>query len=188
MHCTSFIHQCLYNFLFRPGLFSSFVIFFTQTVGLLGWVISPSQGRYLHTGWHKHRINVHTDIHALSWIRTHDPSVQASEECLRPRGHSDWLVQYIWTGFLSNIRTNSKLKVFKSELKNGRTNICMYRCKQIHGNGSERPYWQRNWTLGPHDDKFQGLLNVDRFVVPYSIVHPFTNHLTLETDETKLIW
>jgi hypothetical protein len=32
---------------------------------------------------------MHTDIHALSGIRTHDPSVQASEDisCLRPRGH-----------------------------------------------------------------------------------------------------
>jgi hypothetical protein len=32
---------------------------------------------------------MHTDIHALSAIRTHDPSVRASEDgsCLRPRGH-----------------------------------------------------------------------------------------------------
>jgi hypothetical protein len=44
--------------------------FFTQTVGLFGRGISPSQGRYLQTGQHKHRINAHTDIHALSGIRT----------------------------------------------------------------------------------------------------------------------
>jgi hypothetical protein len=33
--------------------------------------------------------NKRTDIHALSGIRTHDPSVPASEDssCLRPRGH-----------------------------------------------------------------------------------------------------
>jgi hypothetical protein len=37
---------------------------FSQTVGLLGRVINPSQGRYLHTE-HKHRINAHTDIHAF---------------------------------------------------------------------------------------------------------------------------
>jgi hypothetical protein len=30
-----------------------------QSVGFLGRGISPSQGRYLHTGQHKHRINVH---------------------------------------------------------------------------------------------------------------------------------
>jgi hypothetical protein len=64
---------------------------FTQTVGLLGGVISPSQDLYVHTGRHKHRINAHTDIHALSGIRNHDLSVRTSEDssCLRPRGHCD---------------------------------------------------------------------------------------------------
>jgi hypothetical protein len=34
----------------------------------------------------------HTDIHPLSGIRTHNPSVRASEDssCLRPYGHRDW--------------------------------------------------------------------------------------------------
>jgi hypothetical protein len=52
-------------------------------------VISPSQGRYLHTEQHKLRINAHRDCHALIGIRTHDPSIRASEDssCLRPRGH-----------------------------------------------------------------------------------------------------
>jgi hypothetical protein len=38
-----------------------------------------------------HRINAHTDIHVLSGIRTHDPSIQASKDssCLRPCGHCD---------------------------------------------------------------------------------------------------
>jgi hypothetical protein len=64
---------------------------FIQTVGLLGRVIRLSQGRYLHQEQHKHRINAHTDIKALSGIRTHDPSARASEDnsCLRPRGHCD---------------------------------------------------------------------------------------------------
>jgi hypothetical protein len=33
----------------------------------------------------------HTDIHALSWIRTHDPKFRANEgnSCLRPRAHCD---------------------------------------------------------------------------------------------------
>jgi hypothetical protein len=36
-----------------------------------------------------HSINAHTDIHASSGIRTHDPSVRPSEDssCLRPRGY-----------------------------------------------------------------------------------------------------
>jgi hypothetical protein len=58
---------------------------FSQTVGLLGRVISPSQGRYLKTGQHTHI----PKTHALSSIQTHDPSVRASEDssCLRPRGY-----------------------------------------------------------------------------------------------------
>jgi hypothetical protein len=65
---------------------------YTQLVGLLGWGISPSQGLYLHIEQHKHRINAHnTDIHALSGIQTHNPSVQMSEDssCLRLRDHCD---------------------------------------------------------------------------------------------------
>jgi hypothetical protein len=65
---------------------------FSQTVGLLGRVISPLQGHYLNTGQHKHNKRIHTpNIHALSGIRTHDPNVRGSEDssCLRPRGHCD---------------------------------------------------------------------------------------------------
>jgi hypothetical protein len=76
----SFIHQWLYSPLLIPGLFFSFVNIFTLTVGLLGRVIGASQGRYLHTRQHKHRINAHASIHALSGIRTHDPRVRASED------------------------------------------------------------------------------------------------------------
>jgi hypothetical protein len=86
-----FIHQWLYSPLLGPGFFFSFVMFFTQSVGLLGRVISPSQGRYLHTGQHKHRIHVHTDIHALNGILTHDPSIRAGEDssCLSLPGYRD---------------------------------------------------------------------------------------------------
>jgi hypothetical protein len=53
--------------------------------------ISPSQSRYLHTEQHKHRINAHIYIHALSGFRTDDSNVRASEDssCLRPRGHCE---------------------------------------------------------------------------------------------------
>jgi hypothetical protein len=48
----SFIHSsmALQPFLLGPGLFFGFVISYIQTVGLLGRGISPSQGRYIHTG------------------------------------------------------------------------------------------------------------------------------------------
>jgi hypothetical protein len=47
------------------GSFFSFSIY-TQSVGLLGQGISLSQGRYLHTGQHKHRIKAHTQPR-LEW-------------------------------------------------------------------------------------------------------------------------
>jgi hypothetical protein len=69
-----------------PVLFFSFVIFFTQTVRLLGRWISPLKGRYL-----TQNKRTHADINALSGVRTHDPSVRASEDSsyLRPRGRHD---------------------------------------------------------------------------------------------------
>jgi hypothetical protein len=69
-----------------PGLLFGFVIFLTQPVELLGGVVRHSQGRCLHTGQHKHRINAHRHP-CFQWIRTHDPRVWASEDswCLRLR-------------------------------------------------------------------------------------------------------
>jgi hypothetical protein len=61
-----------------------------KTVSRTPWTgISPSQGRYLTQTQKQCGV-----IHALSEIRTHDPSVPASEEysCLRLRGHCDRLV------------------------------------------------------------------------------------------------
>jgi hypothetical protein len=53
---------------------------------------SAFKGLYLHREQHKHRINArNTDIHFLSRVRTHDPSVRVSKDnsCLRPRGQCD---------------------------------------------------------------------------------------------------
>jgi hypothetical protein len=65
-------------------------------------MIGLSQGLYLNTGQHKHRINAHArprvythtpNIYALSEIRTHDHGLQASQgsSCLRPLGYRDRL-------------------------------------------------------------------------------------------------
>jgi hypothetical protein len=51
-----------------PWPLFSCVVFFTQTVGLLGRGISPSQGRYLHTGQLKQNKRTQTSM-ALSEIR-----------------------------------------------------------------------------------------------------------------------
>jgi hypothetical protein len=51
---------------------------FSQTVGLLGLVISPLQGRYLNTGQHKHIINAY--IHQTSMpLVGFEPAIPASE-------------------------------------------------------------------------------------------------------------
>jgi hypothetical protein len=64
-----------------------------QSVGLLEQEIGPS-----HTQNNTNRKNTHnTEIHASSGIRTHDPSVRASEDSsrFRPRGHSDQPLAHI---------------------------------------------------------------------------------------------
>jgi hypothetical protein len=79
--------------LLGSGLFFSFVIFFTQTVGLLGRrSVRRKAATYTQTTQTQNKCT-HTDIHSLSGIRTHDPSIRASEDssCLRPRGHCDRL-------------------------------------------------------------------------------------------------
>jgi hypothetical protein len=59
-----------------------FLELFRHMVGLLGRVISPSQGLYLHrTTQHRKTL---TNIHALSGIRTHDPSNQPTPQTARP--------------------------------------------------------------------------------------------------------
>jgi hypothetical protein len=73
------------------------VRFFNQflnlyTVGRNPWMgISPSQGRYLHTGQQKNRINEHRNS-CLEW--NSNPRFQCwrgDGSCLRPRSHCEWL-------------------------------------------------------------------------------------------------
>jgi hypothetical protein len=67
----------LYSPLLGPGHFFSFIICETQSVGLFGRRISPSQGRHLHTGQHKHRINAYMHP-CLEWDS--NPRSQLSSE------------------------------------------------------------------------------------------------------------
>jgi hypothetical protein len=57
--------------------YSRFLELFRHMVGLLGRVISPSQGLYLH--WTTQHKQTRTNIYALSGIRTHDPSNQPAK-------------------------------------------------------------------------------------------------------------
>jgi hypothetical protein len=67
-----------------------------QTVGLVGRMMVPSQGSYLHRTTQTEEM--WRDIHASIAIRTHDPSAWAGEDisCLRPPGHCDrpWTIMY----------------------------------------------------------------------------------------------
>jgi hypothetical protein len=94
IHTYIHTHQWLYSPFVGPWPLLQFRNLFTQTVGLFGRVISPSQGLCLYTGQHKHRINALTNIHASSRIRIYDPSVRTSEDssCLRPPGYPDRLL------------------------------------------------------------------------------------------------
>jgi hypothetical protein len=56
------------------GRFFSSLIY-TQSVGLLGRVISPSQGRYLHTGQHKENKRTQTSMPRMGL----EPTIPAFE-------------------------------------------------------------------------------------------------------------
>jgi hypothetical protein len=49
-----------------------------QTIGLLERVISPSQGLYLNTGQHKHRINTYTYQTSMPYVGF-EPTIAAFE-------------------------------------------------------------------------------------------------------------
>jgi hypothetical protein len=72
--------------------FSELTNLFGQLVGFLWGGIGPTQGLYLHTGQHNTEKRGH--IRASSGIRTHDPSVRATEDstCLTPLGH--WFISW----------------------------------------------------------------------------------------------
>jgi hypothetical protein len=88
-----FFFQWLFQLLRGPGLLFSFVIIFS-TDGRTPWksdqfVARPLPKRRTTQTQYK---RIHTpNTHALSPIRTHDPSVRASEDisCHRPRGYCD---------------------------------------------------------------------------------------------------
>jgi hypothetical protein len=63
---------------------------YTQSVGLLGREISPTQDRYLHRTTQTQNKRTQTSK-ASSGIRTHDPSVRVGKDssCLRPRRHCE---------------------------------------------------------------------------------------------------
>jgi hypothetical protein len=67
-----------------PGLFFSFVIFFTQTPWMSDQPVDKPLPTHRATQTQNKRAQTHP---CLEWIRTHDPREDSS--CLEPRGHRD---------------------------------------------------------------------------------------------------
>jgi hypothetical protein len=91
------VHNNFFELPYRPSepwqLFGFLIC--SHSVGLLGRVISSSQGLYLNSGHHKQNKHIYTpNIHSLSGIRNHDHSVSPSKDssCLRPLGYRDRLI------------------------------------------------------------------------------------------------
>jgi hypothetical protein len=100
---TFFLPRCSHTWELAPALEhrAEFPKFLNQgqSVGLLGWVISSSQGLYLYTNTEKHKHTQTLNIHALSGIRTHGPGFRASEDSAHPRplGYRDRLQTHYFT-------------------------------------------------------------------------------------------
>jgi hypothetical protein len=72
-------HMCIIIYTPHTLLFFSMALpAHLQSAGLLGRVISPSQGRYLNTGQHKHRINAYTQQTSMPCVGF-EPTILASE-------------------------------------------------------------------------------------------------------------
>jgi hypothetical protein len=78
------------------GGFFSFLILYI--VGRTPWTGDQPVARSLSTHSDTNREETHTEIHASSGIRIHDPSARASEDgsCLRPRGHCGCLSEVMF--------------------------------------------------------------------------------------------
>jgi hypothetical protein len=74
-------HNNFFSLALQPpwALASSFsFMIILQTVRLLRRVISPSQGLYLNTGQHKHRVNIYTHQTSIPWVGL-EPTIPASQ-------------------------------------------------------------------------------------------------------------
>jgi hypothetical protein len=76
---TIYLHTYMQFYsLHHHTLAASFSFWIFYKVGRTTWtVVSLSRGLYLHTGQHKHRINAHTDIHALVGF---EPTIPVCEQ------------------------------------------------------------------------------------------------------------
>jgi hypothetical protein len=103
--------------------FLSFLIIL-QTVGLLGRVISSSQGLYSNTEKCTHTSN----IHALSGIRTHDPGFWASKDstCPRPLGYRDRHLKHMKCLKITLSNYKGQIKSFSMQFNADQFKSCIF--------------------------------------------------------------
>jgi hypothetical protein len=72
-------------------LFFFLILIILQTIGLLGRVISLSQGLYLNTGQHKHSINTYTYQTSMPCVGF-EPTIPASERVKAVHALDCWVI------------------------------------------------------------------------------------------------
>jgi hypothetical protein len=95
-------------------------LFYTD--GRTPWMSDQSVSRPLPKHRKTQNKRIHTpNIHALSGIRIHDPSVRESEyrSCLRPHGHCDRHVDIYTTSFISRMVVQLSCSFFHASFSNG---------------------------------------------------------------------
>jgi hypothetical protein len=105
IHSIYFPPPWLFQPIQGPVLLFSSVIIFSQMVGLPRRVISLSQGRYLNTGQHKHRINAYTHQTSIPWVGFETRSQHPSER-------REFILQTAWLLWPAHIYIYIYMAVF----------------------------------------------------------------------------
>jgi hypothetical protein len=116
-----YLPMSLQNFVVPWPLFRSLIL---HAVGWTPWTGDQPIARPQPIHRTKQRIK-ETNIHALGGIRTHDPSVRASEDisCVRPRSHCDW---HLETDSMKLSIVSAQLVDVKSSWIYCRSNFTLY--------------------------------------------------------------
>jgi hypothetical protein len=105
--------------LWSTGLISLFHWSFSQTVGLLGRVMSTWRGLYLNRGQHKHRINAYTHRTSIPWVGL-EHTIPASERAKTVHGLDHWVTV---TGFFCLVYTYVVFRLTLASLRNCSMNM-----------------------------------------------------------------
>jgi hypothetical protein len=137
----SFIHSCPYSPFVGPSTLLQFRHRF-YTDGRTPWMSDQPVSRLLPTHrQHKHGVNAHTDINALTGIRTHYHNVRASEDssCCTYRGYCD-------RQLTTMVRSNMEVCVYSSTYSQSGNLVAM--SGRLHSPNSPAPGKQTSVPIG----------------------------------------